>query len=62
MRQCDMIRLLVRKHGFNEEVVCAAYAAAEERGEVPRVSNKYGWSARQYARALYKNYLRKGLF
>jgi hypothetical protein len=57
-----MIRLLVRQHGFNEGVVCSAYAAAELRGEVPRVSNKYGWSASQYAHALYKNYFRKGLF
>jgi hypothetical protein len=62
MKQIDLMRALYHGYNGDRDRCIEEFAAAGERGEVPRVSNKDGGSARRYARALYKNYLRKGLF
>ena len=58
--QRDYMRGLVRRFGVNEERVVREYAAAEERGEVERKSNSHRISAEQYARALWKDAVKKG--
>jgi len=55
MRQIDLIRELHRRFNGDEALTVQAYAAAEKRGEVRRVSNKYGMSAEEYARRLSYN-------
>jgi hypothetical protein len=47
MSQRDMMRNLIARYGRNENKVCAAYAAAESRGDVPRYSNKYALTNRR---------------
>ncbi len=58
--QRDVLRRLVERFGMNEERVVKEYAAAERRGEVRRDSNKYSISAEDYARALWRDGVRKG--
>jgi hypothetical protein len=58
--QRDVMRQLYRQHRGNEEQVVRAYAAAEERGEIRRSSNRHGLDAEAYARALWADGLRKG--
>jgi hypothetical protein len=58
--QRDVMRRLVAKLGRNEAAVCRAYAAAEQRGEVPRQRNTHGITAEQYARALWNDGVKKG--
>jgi len=58
--QRDVLRRLVERFGMNEERVVKEYAAAERRGEVRRDSNKYNLSAEDYARALWRDGVRKG--
>lgn len=60
VRQVDVMRELYHRHRGDEERVIREYAAAEERGEVTRRSNKHGLSAEQYARALLADGQRKG--
>ena len=60
MNQRDMMRALYRRFGDDEERLVAEYAAAEIRGDVARTSNTRGYSAKQYARALYQDGNRKG--
>ncbi len=62
MSQRDMMRNLIARYGHNENKVCAAYAAAESRGDVPRYSNKYGLTPEQYARRLWRDGELKGWF
>jgi hypothetical protein len=57
--QRDVMRDLVAKFGRDEERVCKEYALAEERGEVPRASDKYGISSEGYARALWRDGIQK---
>ena len=58
--QRDALRRLVERFGMNEERVIKEYAAAERRGEVKRSSNKYALSPEDYARALWRDAVRKG--
>ena len=60
MRQIDKMRELYRSLSGDQELVVAAYAAAERKGEVKRSSNKHGLSAETYARALFMDGTRKG--
>ena len=60
MTQRDFMRDLVRRLGRNEEAVVRAYAQAEVRGEVRRESNEHGWDAETYARALWRDGVKKG--
>ena len=62
LKQRDMMRRLIGKHGHNRGVVCREYAQAEKRGEVERRSNKHNVSPEAYARALWKDGGRKGWF
>jgi hypothetical protein len=60
MRQIDLINDLYRRFKGDKELVIQAYATAERKGEVKRVSNKYEMTAEEYARRLYYNtFLRK---
>jgi hypothetical protein len=52
--------MLYGQHAGDEEKIISAYASAEMRGEVVRQNNAHGLSPIQYARALYKDGLRKG--
>jgi len=45
---------------MNKERVVREYAAAERRGEVKRNSNDHNISAEDYARALWRDGIRKG--
>ncbi len=54
-----MRELFVRHHG-NPEQIISAYAAAECRGEAPRVSNRLGLKPTDYAKALLNDGLKKG--
>ena len=58
--QRDVLRDLVERFGRNEEKVVQEYAAAERRGEVKRKSNKYDLLPEDYARALWRDAVRKG--
>ena len=58
--QRDMMRESYRRYGQDEERVVREYAAAEERGEVERKSNSQDHNSIQYARALWKDGVRKG--
>jgi hypothetical protein len=58
--QRDVMRRLYLEHEGNEDAVVHAYAAAEERGEVPRESNTYRLAPIEYARALFADGVRKG--
>ncbi|MFT5498609.1 MAG: hypothetical protein ACI9TH_004024 [Kiritimatiellia bacterium] len=59
MKQRDKMRDLIRRFGDNREAIIAAYAAAEQRGEVTRRSNLHGISALAYAAAIYGDAIRK---
>jgi len=52
--------MLVNRYGMNEERVVREYADAEDRGDVERKSNTWGYTAEQYARALWRDGVRKG--
>ena len=54
------MRDLVGRFGADEERVVRAYAEAEQRGEVERSRNTYHLTAEQYARALWRDAVRKG--
>lgn len=58
--QRDMIRLLLEKHGEDEETVVNAYGAAERAGRVLRESNRRGTPPEVYARGLFRGGLREG--
>jgi hypothetical protein len=47
--QRDVMRQLLLEHGYDKRRVCAAYAAADERGEAPRASNMNNMSSERYA-------------
>jgi hypothetical protein len=51
---------LVERYGMDKERVVREYANAEERGDVERKSNTHGWTANQYACALWRDGVRKG--
>lgn len=59
-KQREYMAKLVERYGMDEERVVREYASAEERGEVERKSNTHGWTANQYARALWRDGVRKG--
>jgi hypothetical protein len=60
LTQREYMRMLVNRYGVNEERVVREYADAEERRDVERKSNAPGYTARQYARALWQDGVRKG--
>jgi hypothetical protein len=60
MQQREMMRTLVARFGRNEDRVCREYALAEERGDVERQSNEHRLSSDEYARALWRDGIRKG--
>jgi hypothetical protein len=62
MGQKEMMCQLIAKYGYNEELICRAYAAAERRGGVPRNSHYYGMTPEEYARTLWRDGIRKGWF
>jgi len=61
MRQCDAVRMFHRQMSGDAESIIAALAIGLSRGEIRRDSNSHGWSDARYARALYRNYVRKAL-
>lgn len=58
--QRDYMRELVSRFGADEESIVREYANAERRGEVERKSNSYHLTAEEYARALWKDAVKKG--
>jgi hypothetical protein len=54
------MRKLFRLHGGDEARVIQAYAEAEQRGEVPRVSDLHSLTADDYAARLFADGIRKG--
>lgn len=54
------MREMVKRYGANEERVVREYAEAEKRGEVQRKSNAFDITPEQYARALWRDAVRKG--
>ena len=55
MQQRDMVRQLLREHGYDEKRVCDAYAAAERREKVIRKSNVHKLDSDQYTKAMWKD-------
>ena len=55
-----MMRKLYQEHGGNEEAVVAAYARAEQAGQVARKSNDYSLNAEAYAKYLWRDGVNKG--
>lgn len=60
MRQCDAIRQLIRHHGLDQRVVVGALASGLEEGHIRWERNRHGWTALQYAGALWNNYVGRG--
>jgi hypothetical protein len=60
MTQRDMMRELVQRFGEHEDVVVREYARAERAGRVERKRDTYGRSPEDYARALWRDALKKG--
>jgi hypothetical protein len=58
--QRETMRATVARFGMDESRVIEGYVTAEKRGEVHRKSNDYNTSAEKYARALWKDGVRKG--
>ena len=58
--QRDMMRTLYQKYGQDEATIVREYASAEKRGEVARKSNTHDYDTLQYARALWRDGIRKG--
>lgn len=58
--QRNVLRDLVKRFGADKECVVREYAEAERRGEVRRKSNSHGLTPEQYARALWKDAVKKG--
>jgi hypothetical protein len=53
MKQRDFMRELLRQYGYDKRRVCEAYAAAERRGQVPRLRNKSKLDSEEYAKAMW---------
>ncbi len=53
--QRDIMRQLLIEHGYNKEVVCAAYAAKDRAGEAPRASNMNAMTPERYAEEVWKD-------
>jgi hypothetical protein len=60
VKQVELMRELVAKHGRRPETVCPLYAKAERDGIVQRKSNRHEISPEQYAYRLYRDGERKG--
>jgi hypothetical protein len=60
MTQRDMMRELIRRLGQDEEAIVREYAKAERAGRVDRKSDLHSLSAEDYARALWRDGLKKG--
>ncbi len=59
MKQRDMMRVLATRHGSNENRIITGYARAERQGRVGRRSNRYDLTPERYARALWRDAVRK---
>jgi hypothetical protein len=59
MKQHDKMRQLYSRFPGDIERIIKEYAHAEACGQVGRRSNVDGWSAQRYARALYRDGIRK---
>jgi hypothetical protein len=59
MRQCDAIRQLIRRHGLKKHTVIGALEHGLQRGGIRWKSNSHGWTALQYASALWSNYVER---
>jgi hypothetical protein len=58
--QREVMRALYKDHRGMKADVCAAYAAAEKRGEVERKSNEHNAPPEIYARKLFVDGIRRG--
>ena len=58
--QRDVMRNLHRRFGDDHDMIVAAYAAAERRGEVTRASNLRHMEPEEYAERLYRDGVKKG--
>lgn len=54
------MRELARRYGADEEPIVREYARAERDGEVGGGSNTHGLTPEQYARALWRDAVRRG--
>ncbi|MGD0434489.1 MAG: hypothetical protein ABSA58_25695 [Acetobacteraceae bacterium] len=53
--QREAMRQLLLKHGYDKEKVCAAYAMADQNGEIPRRSNMNDMSPEAYADEMWRD-------
>lgn len=60
MKQRDKFRELFRRFGDDQEKIIKAYAVAEERFEVERSRNTHNLNSHAYAKALYRDAIRRG--
>ena len=60
MMQREYMRTLYKKYGDDKIRIIKEYAIAEIEGKVVRFSNRGNLSGEQYAKALYKDGVRKG--
>ena len=60
MSQRDYMRLLYKQYGSSESMIIDSYTEAEQKGLVLRRSNERRLDSSQYAKALYKDGIRKG--
>ena len=60
MMQREYMRLLYKKYGNDKRRIIKEYAIADLQGKVARYSNLSNISGDQYAKALYRDGVRKG--
>lgn len=53
--QRDAMRRLLLEHGYNKSRVCADYAQADARGEIPRKSDMNAMTSEAYAEEMWKD-------
>lgn len=58
--QREYMAKLVERYGMDKERVVREYAGTEEMGYIERKSNTHGWTAKQYAQALWRDGIRRG--
>jgi hypothetical protein len=61
MRQCDAIRRLVAKLGFNRSAVIDALAQGLADGSIRWKRNSHGLKPDEYANMLYRNWVDRDL-
>ena len=60
MSQREYMQMLFKRHGDNEDILVREYAEAEMNGIVRRKRNQNDLDSIKYARALYKDGMKKG--